>query len=63
MSKSSDDALAAISQPQDVTFTIPLKLAVSMIALAESNDMNSTYRESIVSMKSQIASQLSGRRS
>ena len=59
MSEKSDKALAALNHDEVVTFTVPLKCAVTMIALAESNSVAEPYKEYIDSTKKQIAQQLS----
>ena len=55
-----EEALAKMNRPMDVTFTVPLKLSVALIALAESNGLEKDHGSALLEMKKQVASQLSG---
>jgi len=58
MAKKKIDILAKMSRHQDVTFKVPLKFAVLLIALAKGNELAKPYHQNLLDMQRQIAKQL-----
>jgi hypothetical protein len=56
--ETSNRALAMLNRPQDVTFTVPLKLAVIIIAWALKSKIAEPFRANILAMQNEVAKQL-----